>query len=99
MVENGYFQKKAIQVLFEIRRYFCGAPLEPSIELIAPGPLSRFQIFFLGDTAIDLGEFMGSVFRPILVHDVDIRMGRDLLGDEPENGFRRSHSIRASPGV
>jgi hypothetical protein len=55
--------------------------------------LDRFQIFLLGDAAIDLREFMGSVFRPILVHDVDIRMNRDLFSDEPENGFRRSHSM------
>ena len=35
---------------------------------------------------------MGEVFRPILIHDVDIRVDGDLLGNELQTNVRRSNS-------
>jgi hypothetical protein len=68
--------------------------LKPPIETVVLSPLNCFHIFLMGDTTIDLRIFMGLIFRSILIHDVDIGMNRDLLSDELENGFRRSHFIR-----
>ena len=73
------------------RRSSCNFTLKPSIEMKALRPLNRFQIFFMGDPTVDLRIFMGSVFRPILIHDVDIGVNRNLLSDELQNGFRRGH--------
>jgi hypothetical protein len=58
------------------------------MELVVLSPLNGFHVFLMGGAPIDLRVFMGSVLRPELVHDVDIRMNGDLLGDEPENSFR-----------
>jgi hypothetical protein len=48
--------------------------LKTSIETVVLSPLNGFEMFFVGDPTIDLRIFMGSVFRPILFHDVDIRV-------------------------
>ena len=63
--------------------------LKTPIELVAFRPLNRFQVFFVGDPTVDLRIFMGPIFRPILIHDVDIGVNRNLLGDELQNRFRR----------
>jgi hypothetical protein len=61
--------------------------LKPPIETVVFSPLNGFHIFLMGDTAIDLRIFMGSVFRPILVHDIDIGVDRNFLCDELEHCF------------
>ena len=55
--------------------------------MVVLSPLNRFQIFFVGDTTIDFRIFMGLVFGPILIHDVDIGVNRDLLSNKLENYF------------
>jgi hypothetical protein len=55
---------------------------KPAIEMEALSDLDRLHILLMGDPTADLRIFIGLVFRPILIHDVDIRVNRDLLGDK-----------------
>ena len=61
--------------------------LKASVEMETFGQLNSLQILLAGDPAVDFRVFIGLVFGPVLLHDVDIGMNRDLLGDELENGF------------
>ena len=45
----------------------------------------------MGNPTVDLSILMGSILRPILVHDVDIGMNGDLLRNELQNGFGRGY--------
>jgi hypothetical protein len=48
----------------------------------------------MGDPTVDLRIFISSVFRPVLIHDVNIGVRGDLLSNKLQNGFRRGHFPR-----
>jgi hypothetical protein len=58
------------------------------MEMKALGYLSGLHIFLMGDPTVDFWMLMGSVFRPVLIHDIDIGVRRDLFSDEPQDCFR-----------
>lgn len=53
------------------------------------GQLNRFLVFLSSEATVHIRQFIGFVARSVLIHDVDVSVFGDLLGQEA-HCFRRA---------